>query len=109
VSSRPEFAEDISFLPGLAAVALFGVMAAVFVNVQFESATAGFPADASITASLGYVLLDLNGTTLAEATPGFLAAFIIVAVLLDAALDASVYLADREEGGDTARADGGDR
>jgi NADH-quinone oxidoreductase subunit J len=109
MSTRPEFAEDINLLPGLAAVALFGVMAAVFVGVQFESATAGFPAGVSITESLGYVLFDLNGTSLAEATPGFLAAFIIIAVLLDAALDASVYLANRDNEDGTAARDGGDR
>jgi len=101
MTSRPEFADDLNFVPGLAAVALFAVMAAVFVGAGFESATAGFPADVSVTASLGYVLMDLNGTSLAEATPGFLAAFIIIAVLLDAALDGAVFLADREDqGGD---------
>jgi NADH-quinone oxidoreductase subunit J len=99
VTSRPEFADDLNFVPGLAAVALFAVMAAVFVGAGFESATAGFPADASVTASLGYVLMDLDGTALAEATPGFLAAFIIIAVLLDAALDGAVFLADREDEG----------
>jgi NADH-quinone oxidoreductase subunit J len=101
MTTRPEFADDLNFVPGLAAVALFAVMAAVFVGANFESATAGFPADVSVTASLGYVLMDLNGTSLAEATPGFLAAFIIIAVLLDAALDGAVFLADREDqGGD---------
>jgi len=101
MTSRPEFADDLNFVPGLAAVALFAVMAAVFVGAGFESATAGFPADVSVTASLGYVLMDLNGTSLAEATPGFLAAFIIIAVLLDAALDGAVFLANREDrGGD---------
>lgn len=101
MTSRPEFADDLNFVPGLAAVALFAIMAAVFVGAGFESATAGFPADVSVTASLGYVLMDLNGTSLAEATPGFLAAFIIIAVLLDAALDGAVFLADREDqGGD---------
>ena len=101
MTSRPEFADDLNFVPGLAAVALFAVMAAVFVGAGFESATAGFPADVSVTASLGYVLMDLNGTSLAEATPGFLAAFIIIAVLLDAALDGAVFLADRDDqGGD---------
>jgi len=101
MTSRPEFADDLNFVPGLAAVALFAIMAAVFVGAGFESATAGFPADVSVTASLGYVLMDLNGTSLAEATPGFLAAFIIIAVLLDAALDGAVFLANREDrGGD---------
>jgi NADH-quinone oxidoreductase subunit J len=99
VTSRPEFADDLNFVPGLAAVALFAVMAAVFVGANFQSATAGFPADVSVTASLGYVLMDLDGTALAEATPGFLAAFIIIAVLLDAALDGAVFLADREDEG----------
>jgi NADH-quinone oxidoreductase subunit J len=105
VTSRPEFADDLDFLPGLAAVALFAVMAVVFVTAAFESTTAGFPADPSITASLGYVLMDLDGTTLAEATPGFLAALIIVAVLLDAALDGAVFLANRDD----ESSQGGDR
>ena len=49
MTSRPEFADDLNFVPGLAAVALFAVMAAVFVGAGFESATAGFPADVSIS------------------------------------------------------------
>jgi len=106
VTSRPEFADDLDFLPGLAAVALFAVMAVVFVTAAFESSTAGFPADPSVTASLGYVLMNLDGTALAEATPGFLAALIIVAVLLDAALDGAVFLANRDDEGTDQ---GGDR
>ena len=101
MTTRPRLRDPKTFVPGIVAVALFAVMAAVFVGANFESATAGFPADVSVTASLGYVLMDLNGTSLAEATPGFLAAFIIIAVLLDAALDGAVFLADREDqGGD---------
>jgi len=101
MTSRPEFADDLNFVSGLAAVALFAVMAVVFVGAGFESATAGFPADVSVTASLGYVLMDLNGTSLAEATPGFLAAFETIDIVLVAALAGAVFLADRgDRGGD---------
>ena len=45
--------------------------------------------------------MDLNGTSLAEATPGFLAAFETIDIVLVAALAGAVFLADRgDRGGD---------
>ncbi|AUX09773.1 NADH-quinone oxidoreductase subunit J2 [Halalkaliarchaeum desulfuricum] len=83
-------------LPGLAAVALFVVMAIVFVTAPFGPA-AGFPEGESIVMNLGYALFDLElGEIPAE---GFLAAFLIIAVLLDVAIDSAIFLAKREEGG----------
>jgi NADH-quinone oxidoreductase subunit J len=86
---------DRSTIPGLAAVALFVVMAAVFVTAEFGSA-AGFPADTSVVAGIGNALL---GVTNGEFVPeGFLVALILIAVVLDAALDGALMLAKRDGG-----------
>ena len=95
--------------PGLAAVALFGVLAAVVIGSAsgFSDPAAGFPAGESIVHNIGYALfdIDLGGIP----TEGFLAAFLIIAVALDVALDSAVYLAKREDEGTivSALTDGG--
>jgi NADH-quinone oxidoreductase subunit J len=112
MTTRPTLETEVNWVNGLAAVALFAVMASVFM-------TAGFPrpdgfGDGSITASIGYAMFDLLGQ-IPEGhgeTEGFLVAFIVIAVVLDAALDGAVMLARREdEDGDvvTALTDGGRR
>ena len=83
-------------LPGLAAVALFVVLLLVIVGAEFGE-PAGFPEGAAITAAIGYAMFDLElGDVPAE---GFLAAFLLIAVVLDAALDGALMLAKREEDG----------
>ncbi|MFB6103859.1 MAG: proton-conducting membrane transporter [Halobacteriaceae archaeon] len=100
-------AENRVWIPGLAAVALFVVMAAIFVQVDVGSG-AGFPTDGSITAGIGYLLFDLTGST-ELGSEGFLAAFEIVDVVLVAALVGGVMLArrDRDTDDDPTVADGG--
>jgi NADH-quinone oxidoreductase subunit J len=86
---------DRSTIPGLAALALFVVMATVFVTAEFGQ-VAGFPADESVVAGIGNALI---GVTTGEFVPeGFLVALILIAVVLDAALDGALMLAKREEG-----------
>ncbi|WP_336034405.1 proton-conducting membrane transporter [Halobacterium yunchengense] len=101
MTTRPELRDPSTFVPGVVAVALFVVLAAVFVGAGFGDAV-GF-GDVNITATIGYALLgllDVAGET-APSSEGFLAAFIIIALLLDAALEGSVLLATRDaEGGD---------
>jgi hypothetical protein len=83
-------------LPGLAAVALFAVLVVVIGGAEFGDA-AGFPDGAAITTAIGYAMFDLGlGDVPAE---GFLAAFLLIAVVLDAALDGALMLAKREEDG----------
>jgi len=98
VTTRPELVEmDRSrLLPGLAAVALFAVMAAAFLTARF-GAPAGFP-EGSVTATIGYAMFDLVDLA-AIPVEGFLIAFLIIALVLDAALEAAVMLARREEEG----------
>jgi NADH-quinone oxidoreductase subunit J len=106
VTTKPRLNTDASLSRGLAAVALFAVMAAAFLRAGAAfGAPAGFPADASITESIGYAMFNLDmGAVPGE---GFLVAFILIAVVLDAALDGAVLLAKRDDEG--AVTDGGRR
>jgi NADH-quinone oxidoreductase subunit J len=107
--TKPEFADEANYQYGLAATALFLVLAAVFTGATFPD-PAGFPQDASLVAGIGYALFDLTGSSPVP-TEGFLAAFEIVDVVLVAALVAAVMLASHEServsGMVTALTDGG--
>ena len=95
-------------LPGVAAVALFGVLVAVILSsASGFGEPAGFPAGESVVHNIGYALFDID---LGEiASEGFLAAFLIIALALDVALDSAVYLAKQEDEGSVVSAltDGG--
>ncbi|OYR58737.1 hypothetical protein [Halorubrum halodurans] len=91
-------------LPAIAVGALFAVMAATFLSAGFEEA-AGFPEGESIVHNVGYALFNL-GEAAAIPSEGFLAAFLIVAVALDVAVDGAIYLARREDGGSVSAAIG---
>jgi NADH-quinone oxidoreductase subunit J len=82
-------------IPGLAALALFAVMAAVFLNDEFGEA-AGFPEGESIVAGIGNALLGITGDGIVPES--FLVALILIAIALDAALDGALLLAKREGG-----------
>ena len=93
--SKPEIRGGSRLLPGLIAVALFGVLAWVFLTASFEP-PAGF--EGSVVEGIGYALLNItvDGVPYSE---GFLAAFILIALVLDAALDGAIMLARRDEEG----------
>lgn len=105
MTTGPRLRLGESLLPGVLAVALFGVMALVVLNTSFttQMADAGYPEGISITSEIGYAMLDLTALQSTEGNVGdtepFLAAFILIAVVLDAALDASLVLAKRESEG----------
>ena len=105
MTTKPRLETDGNLLPGLAAVALFAVMAAIFLGASFGEA-AGFPGDASITAGLGYALFDIGSGIESE---GFLAVFEIIDFVLIAALAGAIMLAKKEGGGfiTDVRTDGG--
>lgn len=106
--TKPELKLGSHLVPGLAAVALFAVMALVFLTSSFPLAEArGFPEGASITASIGYAMFNIGqGDVNAE---GFLVAFLVIAVALDIAIDGAIFLAKRGEEGvlEPLRTDGG--
>jgi NADH-quinone oxidoreductase subunit J len=113
--TRPRAKVGRHMLPGLAAAALFVVMATVFMRAELPADlldSVGF--DGSVMSSIGYALFDLTGTMEGNvdgvvASDGFLAAFEIIDLVLVAALVGAIMLARREEGGSlrTAIADGG--
>ncbi|MCU4925003.1 hypothetical protein OB905_03255 [Halobacteria archaeon AArc-dxtr1] len=101
MTTRPQLRLGRHLLPGVLAIALFGVMALAVLNTEFGE-IAGYP-DVGITSALGYAMFDLGPLQAEQGVPGtepFLVAFLLVAVLLDAALDAALVLAKREDGGE---------
>ena len=114
MTTGPKLRLGKPLLPGLLAVALFGLMALIVFNTSFQSmANAGYPDGIAITSEIGYAMFDLEALQSGEgeigATEPFLAAFLLVAVALDAALDASLVLAKREEEGEPVSALGSTR
>ncbi|POG57508.1 proton-conducting membrane transporter [Haloferax sp. Atlit-12N] len=106
MTTKPQLKLGSHLVPGLAAVALFVVMAVVFVGASFPNPQ-GFAEGANITASIGYSMFNLDfGDVTGES---FLVAFIVIAVTLDVALDGAIHLARREESGQmrTILTDGG--
>lgn len=100
MTSRPRLRLGRHLLPGLIAVAVFGVIAFVTLRAEIGE-PAKFPADTSVTADIGMALI--NAPTVIP-TEGFLVAFLLVALVLDAALDGAVYMAGREEAGELVTA-----
>ena len=104
--SRPRLQTEVSLWPGLAAVALFAVLAAAFLTASLPD-PAGFGADAQIVKSIGAAMFNVDPAAIMEngaiESEGFLVLFITIAVVLDAALDGSLMLAERdeEEGGES--------
>jgi len=98
-------------VPGLIAVGLFVTMALTFLTVgdtdplTWSFTEPGGFGDVSVVSGIGYALLgepDGPGGALASLnTESFLVALIVLAVVLDAALDGALMLADRDEGGDS--------
>ncbi|WP_380678366.1 NADH-quinone oxidoreductase subunit J [Salinigranum sp. GCM10025319] len=106
MTTRPELDVGSHLVSGVAALALFVVMAGAFLTAEFP-APQGFPEGANITASIGYAMFNLDfGNVPAES---FLVAFLVIAIALDAALDGAIILARRESDGETVSllADGG--
>ncbi|MDS0259142.1 proton-conducting membrane transporter [Haloarcula sp. S1CR25-12] len=105
MTNKPRLNTEGNYVAGLAAVALFVVLAAVFVTASFP-APAGFPESSAVTKSLGAAMFDIAPSAIMDdgeaAVPGegFLVAFLLIGVLLDAALDGAVMLAKREEAGE---------
>jgi len=105
MTSRPQLKLGSHLLPGLLAVALFVVLAAVFLGTGF-GAGKGFEPGLSITASIGYAMFNLPSGGIGS--DGFLAVFETIDVVLVAALVGAVLLARREGSAvEAVRADGG--
>ena len=118
MTTRPSIKTGRSLLPGVVAVGLFTVLAYVFWTAPFtgrDGFPRGFPGSESITENIGYLLFNLVDLATIDGE-GFLVAFIVIAIVLDAALEGGVFLAKRESEGSLVtalrterepRADGG--
>jgi len=101
MTTRPELIDtDRSLLPGLVAVAVFGLFAAVVLSAEFAVVEGFTDGGISIVEDIGYALIGSPGEGTIEGTEDFLVAFLLVAVLLDAALDGALMLAKRDDGGE---------
>ncbi|EMA00347.1 hypothetical protein [Haloferax denitrificans] len=94
MTTKPQLKLGSHLVPGLAAVALFVVMAVVFLGASFPDPQ-GFAEGANITASIGYSMFNLGfGSVDGES---MLVAFEIIDLVLVAALAGAVLLARRED------------
>ncbi|ELZ09201.1 hypothetical protein [Natrialba aegyptia] len=102
MTTKPRLRVGRVLLPGVLAVGLFGLMALIVLNTSFGGSQ-GFPESIAITSELGYAMFGLDELQSTAGsipnTESFLAAFFLIAVVLDAALDGAIVLAKREEGG----------
>ncbi|MDJ1430757.1 hypothetical protein [Halostagnicola sp. A-GB9-2] len=108
MTTRPELRVGSFLLPGVLAIALFGMMTAIVLNTTFTGTMQGFPDGISVTSEIGYALFDLEPLQSTEGSMGntepFLVSFFLVAIVLDAALDAALVLAKREDEGEPVAA-----
>ena len=102
MTTKPELNDPDRWWPGIAALALFGVMAYVFATASFGQGQ-GFPNGAEITAGIGYAMFNINAQN-AVPSEGFLVAFEIIDLVLVGALVGAVMLARREEAGEIVSA-----
>jgi NADH-quinone oxidoreductase subunit J len=111
MTTRPQLDLGTHLIRGTAAVLLFGVMAVTVLGANLGS-PAGFPDVTNITAGIGYAMFDISDDVVTSTgTESFLVAFIIIAFVLDAALEGAVMLARREDDDAAAAASsaGGER
>ncbi|WP_410765216.1 NADH-quinone oxidoreductase subunit J [Haloferax sp. DFSO60] len=100
MTTKPQLKLGSHLVPGIAAIALFVVMAAVFIGASFPNPQ-GFAQDANITASIGYTMFNLGfGDVEGES---MLIAFEIIDLVLVGALVGAVLLARREDEGGQMR------
>lgn len=95
MTRRPQLRLGSHLLPGIIAIAVFGVFLAMIAVSEFDFPDAGFPTDESVVQNIGFALLNID----AGAIPadGFLVPLLTVAVVLDAALGGAIMLATRDE------------
>lgn len=96
MTTRPRLRQPTNLLTGLLALGLFVYFAVIFGTAGFGTST-GFT-NGDITRSIGYAMFNLDGGMIES--EGFLVAFIMIAIVLDAALDGAVMLGKQEEEAD---------
>ncbi|MFC6723924.1 proton-conducting membrane transporter [Halobium palmae] len=100
MTNKPSLNTGGNLVQGLAAVALFAVLAIVFVTASFPEPQ-GFADGTNVVASIGYSMFNLDGGDGTATGEGMLAAFEIIDFVLVGALVGGVMLARRESSGRT--------
>ncbi|WP_254862145.1 hypothetical protein [Halovivax gelatinilyticus] len=104
-TNRPRFVPlGRRLLPGVLALGLLAVFVATIAGANFGEF--GEFGDVSVVSAIGYAMFDFETLQAEQGVPGtepFLLAFLLIAIVLDAALDASLVLAKREDEGESAR------
>ena len=102
MTSRPELIDiDRRFLLGLIPLGLFAVIAAIVFTTDFTAVEeVGFGTGGlGVVEDIGYSFIGAPELADLE-TEDFLVALVLIAILLDAALDGALMLAKRDDGGD---------
>jgi NADH-quinone oxidoreductase subunit J len=103
VTTKPELKLGRHLLPGIVALGLFAVMAAIISTSSFAD-PAGFEGVDSVTGAIGYSLINVDAATIPPNTEGFLASLELIAFVLVAAIVGGVTLARREVEGEVVTA-----
>lgn len=100
MTTRPQLIElDRRLLAGLIPLGLFVIIAAITLTTEFGESVSFAEGGFSIVADIGYALIGAPEQGAID-VDDFLVALVLVAVLLDAALDGALMLAKRDEGGE---------
>lgn len=104
MTTRPQFIPlGRHLLPGFIAFFLFAAMAATFLVGDFNALDTGVFDDISVISGIGYALIGAAEQGGFDQTENFLVALILIAIVLDAALDGALMLASQDdEGGDNS-------
>jgi NADH-quinone oxidoreductase subunit J len=100
MTTRPQLIEvDRRLLAGLIPLGLFAVVAAIALTTEFGDPQGFAGGGLTVVEDIGYALIGApeNATLDVE---DFVVALILIAVLLDAALDGALMLATRDDGGE---------
>lgn len=100
MTTRPQLIDiDRRVLVGLLPLGLFVGIAALVFTSDFEESAGFAEGGLTVVEDIGYALIgQADHATLAVGN--FLVALILIAVLLDAALDGALMLAKRDDGGE---------
>lgn len=100
MTTRPELIDiDRRLLAGLIPLGLFAVVAAIALTTEFGDPQGFADGGLTIVEDIGYALIGAPEYA-SLGVENFLVALILIAVLLDAALDGALMLAKRDDGGE---------
>ncbi|MFC4360056.1 proton-conducting membrane transporter [Halobium salinum] len=98
MTDKPSLNTGGNLVQGLAAVALFVVLAIVFLGASFPE-PAGFPDGTNVVGSIGYSMFNITGMENTVPGEGMVVALEVMGLVLVGALAGAILLARREADG----------